>query len=192
MFAVDDVLISDTLVEARFSCDLGACRGACCVIGDRGAPLLAQERADMERAAEALAPSLRPEAQAVLAERGAWEEVEPGRYATTCVGDAECVFVVYERGVALCAIQRARQAGQLEVEKPVSCALFPIRVRDLGELWALNLEPIAECAPGHAQGEAEGLNVVEFLQGPLTRRFGEAFTAALLAEIRRQQAALRG
>ena len=128
----------------------------------------------------------------LLAERGAWEEVEPGRYATTCVGDAECVFVVYERGVALCAIQRARQAGQLEVEKPVSCALFPIRVRDLGELWALNLEPIAECAPGHAQGEAEGLNVVEFLQGPLTRRFGEAFTAALLAEIRRQQAALRG
>lgn len=187
MFAVDDVLVSDTLVTARFRCDLGACKGACCVIGDRGAPLLAKERADMEAAAEALQDELSPAAQATLAEQGPWEEVEPGRYATSCVGDGECVFVVYEGEVALCGIQRARMEGRLDVEKPVSCALFPIRVRDLGELWALNLEPIAECAPGEKRGVAEGLGLVEFLRGPLTRRFGEAFTAELIAAVKRQR-----
>ena len=39
MFAIDDTLISDDLLEAPFACNLGACRGACCVQGDSGAPL---------------------------------------------------------------------------------------------------------------------------------------------------------
>jgi len=40
MFAADDILISDAVLDAPFACVLGACRGACCVQGDAGAPLL--------------------------------------------------------------------------------------------------------------------------------------------------------
>jgi hypothetical protein len=83
MFAVGNILISDDLLEAPFACNLGACRGACCVQGDSGAPIEADER---ER--------LRPEALRVIEEKGTWEEVAPGEFATTCVGGAECVFVV--------------------------------------------------------------------------------------------------
>lgn len=187
MFAIGDVLISDALIDAPFTCDLGACRGACCVVGDRGAPLLGKERAGLERAAKVLAERLRPEGRAALAERGAWEE-EQGRYHVRCADDGPCAFVVYEGEVALCAIQQAHDAGELDEPKPVSCALFPIRVRDLRLTLALNLEPMAACAPAVPCGRAAGVGVVEFLMGPLTRRFGEAFAQELLAEVRARRA----
>ncbi len=39
MLAIDQVLISDDIVEQKFVCDLSACHGGCCVDGDAGAPL---------------------------------------------------------------------------------------------------------------------------------------------------------
>ena len=36
-------LISEDLFEKRFVCDLNACKGACCVEGESGAPLLKEE-----------------------------------------------------------------------------------------------------------------------------------------------------
>ena len=39
MFAVDHVLVSDALLDAPFACNLGACLGGCCIVGDSGAPL---------------------------------------------------------------------------------------------------------------------------------------------------------
>jgi hypothetical protein len=94
MFAVGNILISDDLLEAPFACNLGACRGACCVQGDSGAPLEADERERLEAVLPAVRNRLRPEALRVIEEKGTWEEVAPGEFATTCVGGAECVFVV--------------------------------------------------------------------------------------------------
>jgi hypothetical protein len=43
MLAIGDVLISEDVLEKKFVCDLQACKGACCVQGDAGAPLTIEE-----------------------------------------------------------------------------------------------------------------------------------------------------
>lgn len=43
MIAIDDVLIANDIVEKKFVCNLNACKGACCWVGDYGAPVLPKE-----------------------------------------------------------------------------------------------------------------------------------------------------
>jgi hypothetical protein len=147
MFAVENILISDDVLDAPFACNLGACLGGCCVQGDSGAPLEPEERAVLEQAVPKVRKHLRPEAREVIEERGVWEEIAPGRYATTCVGQAECVFVTYEGPVAKCALQKAHREGQLDFPKPISCHLYPIRAQQHGDYEILNYEQIPLCDP---------------------------------------------
>ena len=177
MFAVDDILISDAVLDAPFACNLGACRGACCVQGDSGAPLEPDERAALEAALPRVRKYLRPEALAVIDEQGVWEKTGPGEYATTCVNGAECVFVTYEGPVAKCALQKAYQAGRLEAPKPVSCHLYPLRVEAVGEVQVVNYEQIGICAPGRRYGRRQGVQLVDLLREPLERKFGAAWYA---------------
>ena len=45
MIAIDNKLISDEVIEKHFVCDLNACKGACCILGEGGAPLEEDEAA---------------------------------------------------------------------------------------------------------------------------------------------------
>ena len=176
MFAVDHVLVSDAVLDAPFACHLGACHGACCVHGDSGAPLEPEERAVLERVLPVVEGDLRPEAREAIRRAGVWEEVSPGDYATTCVDDRECVFVVYDGPVAKCAIQQAYHAGRVDFEKPISCHLFPLRVERHGEgdeaVEVLNYERSALCRPAVRHGRRTGVQLAAFLEKPLTRRYG--------------------
>ncbi len=179
MFAIDDVLVSDALLDAPFACHLSRCLGGCCVHGDRGAPLEPDERAELERALPAVARDLRPEALEVIDEEGAWVEEEPGRYGTACVGGRECVFVVYDgdprRPVAKCALQQAHRAGRIDFEKPLSCHLFPVRIETVGETDLLNYERIGLCSPAIQRGRRHATQLYDFLREPLTRKYGAAW-----------------
>jgi hypothetical protein len=188
MFAVSEILVSDAVLDAPFACHLGRCLGACCVHGDRGAPLEPDERAELERALPVVASALRPEALRVIEKDGVWVEDQPGHYGTACVDGRECVFVVYEgdakRPVAKCALQQAYHAGRLDFEKPISCHLFPIRIEEVGGTDVLNYEQIDLCAPAVTQGRRAGVQLYDFLRDPLTRKYGaewyEAFRAACI------------
>ena len=48
MIQVEDKIISRDVFEKHFVCDLNACKGACCVEGDSGAPLLKDEIKKLE------------------------------------------------------------------------------------------------------------------------------------------------
>jgi len=190
MFVVDDVLISDDVVQAAFSCNLTACRGACCVQGASGAPLETSELAKVDSVLDAVRGRLRPEALDVIDQEGVWEEIAPGHYATTCVGDAECVFVRYDGPVAKCAIQEAYHEGKVDFEKPISCHLYPIRVQRLGEFEALNYEQIDICAPGRVNGKDMGIGLAEMLQGPLTRKYGQDWYAQFLLMVKERRSVI--
>ena len=176
MFAVDHVLISDEVLDAPFACHLGSCHGACCVVGDRGAPLEAEERADLEAVLPIVEKQLRPEARAAIARQGAWETDGEGGYAVSTINNRECVFVVYERGVAKCAIQNAYWQGRTAFEKPISCHLFPIRVETHGTgddaIEVLNYEQIDLCKPAIAHGRRTATQLADFLERPLMRKYG--------------------
>lgn len=190
MFVVDHVLVSDDLLDAPFTCNLGACHGACCVHGDSGAPLEPDERAELEAVLPKVRKHLRPEALDVIEREGVWEVTSDGDYATTCVNSRECVFVVYEGPVAKCAIQKAYQAGRVSFEKPISCHLFPVRIENYGEYDVLNYEQIDVCAPGRAYGCRTELQLVDFLRTPLERKYGAAWYQQLQATRQARREAL--
>lgn len=188
MFVVDDVFISDDLVEAAFCCNLGACHGACCVQGTSGAPLTPDEREEVDRVLPLVKHRLRPEALKVIDSKGAWEDLGDEYYATTCVGEAECVFVRYDGPVAKCSIQEAYHEGKTSFEKPISCHLYPIRIEQMGEYEALNYERIEICKPAVKFGRRKGVGLAEFLEGPLVRKYGrEWYDQFLLMVIERRE-----
>jgi len=118
---------------------------------------------------------LSPEALRTIDEKGVWEEIEPEHYVTTCVDNAECVFVMYEGPVAKCAIQKAYQEGRVDFPKPISCHLYPIRVQRYGDIEVLNYEQIALCDPGRKYGAQCGVDLADYLREPLIRKYGEAW-----------------
>ncbi len=191
MFAVEDILISDALLDAPFACNLGACLGACCVQGASGAPLEADERALLEDVVPSVRSYLRPEALAVIDRRGAWEEEQPGQYATTCVGAGECVFVTYEGPVAKCALQKAHLAGKIDFPKPLSCHLFPVRVEQIGGVEVLNYEQVSLCDPARKHGRRHGVQLVDLLHEPLTRKYGATWYETFRTVCRERLDAIR-
>ncbi|MEM6644805.1 MAG: DUF3109 family protein [Bacteroidota bacterium] len=183
MFAVGHVLISDDVLDAPFTCNLGACFGGCCVQGESGAPLEPHERAQLEAALPIVRDVLRPEALEVIERDGVWEELEDGSYATTCVGGAECVFVEYHGRVAKCSIQNAYYASRTDFEKPISCHLFPLRIERVGDYDLVNYEAIDLCAPARALGRKLNVQTATFLEKPLTRKYGAAWYQDFLTAV---------
>ncbi|HTO93822.1 MAG TPA: DUF3109 family protein [Bacteroidota bacterium] len=174
MFVIGEAVIDDAVACASFACDLRSCRGACCTLpGGRGAPL-----EDAERAEIALAfPHARQflgEASLRAIEAAGLTEGPPGDLATPCIGARECVFAYFEEGIARCSFEAAYERGLTRWRKPLSCHLFPIRIRHFGK-YEIRYEMIAECAPGRARGELQSVPLTQFLREPLTRRFGEAW-----------------
>ena len=175
MFAVGNVLVTDELLDAPFSCHLGMCKGGCCVQGDSGAPLDPDERRELEAILPEVRKYLRPEAIEIIEKDGVWEEIEPQRYATTCVDNAECVFVTYEGPIARCAIEKAYLKGKISFRKPVSCHLYPLRADQFGDVEALNYEQIPLCKPAIQNGAQLNIQLRDFLREPLVRKYGEAW-----------------
>ena len=181
MFVLGHAVIDEDVKTARFSCDTAVCKGACCVLpGARGAPLDDCELDDLRRSVPAALPYLPRQSVALIEALGPVEGV-PGDHATRCVGDRECVFVYQEQDIARCALERAYLDGHTGWRKPISCHLFPLRVRRWGEHY-LRYEQIPECAGGRKRGQAEDVRLVDFLKDPLTRAYGEPFYERLVRE----------
>ncbi len=175
MFAVDHVLVTDDILDAPFCCNLSACLGGCCVQGESGAPLEPEERAELEAVLPAVRNYLRPEALEVIEQKGVWEELSEGQFATTCVDDAECVFVTYDGPVAKCAIQHVHDKGGIDFPKPISCHLFPVRVENHGEMDSINYEQVGLCSAARKRGRRQGLQLSDFLRAPLIRKYGKSW-----------------
>ena len=58
MIAIDNILISDEIVEEQFVCDLTKCKGGCCEDGDAGAPMEKWELEKLDQYFDVIAPYL--------------------------------------------------------------------------------------------------------------------------------------
>lgn len=177
---IDNVLIPLDIITERFCCDLDACKGICCVEGDAGAPVTLDEISGIEDSLDVVWSGLSASAQAVIDRQGvAYTDVD-GELVTSIVGGKDCVFTCYDNGCCLCALEKAYRSGKAGFCKPISCALYPIREKTLrsGDI-ALHYHRWAVCADARRKGQELNLPVYKFLQGPLTRRFGEDWYAAL-------------
>lgn len=185
---VGDVLLSSEILTERFCCDLDACKGACCVEGDAGAPVTMDEIAEIEDCLDAVWGDLSASAQAVIDKQGVAYTDQEGDLVTSIVRGKDCVFTYYE-GCCLCTLEKAFRAGKTRFCKPVSCALYPIRAKKIGEgLTGLNYNRWEVCKAAVEKGKALDLPLYQFLKDPLIRRFGEDWYQELLDTVKELKA----
>ena len=174
MVEIKDTLVSLDLFREHFCCDLPSCKGACCIEGDAGAPVEMDEIPGLEEAAECVWNELTPQAREVIEDDGVVYIDRDGQFVTSIVDDRDCVFAVQsDDGTTLCAIDRARREGRCEVEKPLSCALYPIRLSTVGGMTAVNYHRWDICRCACELGRQLQMPVYRFLKEPLIRAFGK-------------------
>ena len=186
---IGDILISSDILTEEFCCDLDACKGACCIEGDAGAPVTMDEIAEIEDMLDTVWPDLSAQAQAVVDRQGVAYTDQEGDLVTSIVGGKDCVFTCYDDLVVdgktvdrccLCALEKAYRATHDSPSashpfiKPISCALYPIREKRFSDgTVALNYHQWDICRPAREKGRTLHLPVYRFLKEPLTRRFGQ-------------------
>jgi hypothetical protein len=173
---IQDKIVSTQIFERQFVCDLNACKGACCIEGNGGAPVTKEEVDIIEANLDKVLPYMRPEGIAAIEAQGVVYEDEDFEPATTLVNGKECAFVYFDQtNTAKCAIEKAHREGQIDFIKPISCHLYPIRTKQFNEYTALNYEKWDICEPACACGEKLDVPVYKFLKEPLIRAFGPEF-----------------
>ena len=175
MIQIGETIVSQVAFEHAFCCDLSKCKGACCVEGDAGAPLLPSEVPILESIQDAIRPFLRPEGLAALEAQGVAVKDHDGEWVTPLVDGRECAYVTFDKGVAKCGIEQAAAAGAVDWPKPISCHLYPIRVTKYQDFDALNVHHWKVCEPACSLGQELKLPVFRFLQGALVRAYGPAW-----------------
>ena len=189
---IKDTLVSMDIITEEFCCDLEVCKGKCCIIGDAGAPVSMDEVMELENVLDEVWDDLSASAQAVIDKQGVVYTDQEGDLVTSIVNGKDCVFTYYDDltlslpdanggerqctipNCCLCATEKAFRAGRTSWCKPISCALYPIRVKELKNgLTALNYHQWDICADGRRKGRELHMPVYKFLREPLIRRFGQ-------------------
>ena len=179
MLIIQDILVSDEVVEQQFVCNLNACKGACCWEGDFGAPLEAAELPILREIYAAVEPYLGEESKAVIEAQGKYTRFGKDReYGTPLVANGACAYMTFdELNIARCGIEQAWRARKTTFRKPISCHLYPIRVskHPAGVFEALNYDRWDICSAACELGVKEEMPVYQFLKEPLIRKYGEDF-----------------
>jgi hypothetical protein len=173
MLRIDDTIFSFDILEKKFRCNLPKCLGNCCRYGDSGAPLSADEAQILKEIWNKVRPYLRPEGIASIEEKGTSVTDFENDKVTPLIGNEECAYTILKDNIYFCGIEKAWTDGKISFRKPLSCHLFPARIKYYSGFRAVNYEELAICSPARVTGEREGLYVYEFLKEPLIRALGQ-------------------
>jgi len=174
---IGEILVSSEIITERFVCDYEKCKGACCIIGDSGAPVSEDETEILEREYDGYKDLMSDEGRSKIEEVGFFEIDTDGDAVTPLLKNSEeCAYTRFEGNSCFCAIERANMSGKCRFVKPISCRLYPIRASRLSNgMTALNLHRWNICQCAFEKGRTENVPVYRFLKGPLTAAYGEEF-----------------
>jgi hypothetical protein len=173
MFQVGKTIISEEIFEEEFVCNLNACKGICCVEGDSGAPLLEEEKTILDQIYKEVKPYLTEAGIKAIETQGKYVIDKQGDLTTPLINDKECAFVTQnEDGTYLCGIEKAYLDKKIDWQKPISCHLYPVRVKDFVEFQAVNYDEWNICSDACALGKQLQVPLYKFLKEPLIRKFG--------------------
>lgn len=180
MFQLGKTIVSEDVIEKDFVCNLNACKGECCISGEAGAPL---EKGEVEILKEIyidVKPFLRPEGIAAIEKQGTHITTSKGDLETPLVDGAECAYVTFtDKGIASCGIEDAYNAGKVNFRKPISCHLYPVRVKSYSEFAAVNYHKWPICDDACDLGKELQVPVYKFVKDALIRKFGESWYSEL-------------
>ena len=187
MYIIQDILVSDDVIQEHFACNLDACKGACCWEGDYGAPLEPAELATLERVYPAVEPYLSPLGKAAIAEQGKYTDNPAGQgHDTPLLANGACAYMTRTPGgLAVCGLEHAYNEGATDWKKPISCHLYPIRVKSnpASNFEALNYDRWDICSAACTKGAREKIRIYEFAKPALVRKYGEEWYAELVAAV---------
>lgn len=179
MIEIGDIVVSRAVLESYFYCDYDKCKGICCVEGESGAPLGQHEAELLRRRLPRVEPWLSPEALEVIRQQGVSYLDKSGEEVTSIVHGKDCVFTTYtSEGGCLCALEKEAICNPRPNErfvKPISCRLYPIRVKRYRKFTMLNFDEWDICKDARLLGKEKGVRVFEFLRQPLIETFGTEF-----------------
>lgn len=173
---IQDKLVSSELFSKQFVCNLSACKGACCVEGDTGAPLEKKEIRQIERSLDKIKPFMTKAGINAVDKEGVSYLDSFDDPVTMLVNGKECAFVFRdENGITKCAIEKAYREKKIKFNKPISCHLYPIRVKKLEKFESLNYDRWSICKDACTLGKELKVPVYKFLKEPIVRAYGEDF-----------------
>ena len=176
MVEIEDKLISDDLFKKKFVCDLQKCKGACCVEGDAGAPLTNDEVLLIEENLLLIKNRMRPQGIYSVAKHGVFYNDSEGEKVTTLINGKECAFVFFDKNnIAKCSIEATYSKNEINFNKPMSCHLYPIRVKKHNNFSAINIDDWHICKPACDCGKILNIPVFKFLKDAITRKWGKEF-----------------
>ena len=130
MVAIDNILISDEVLQEQFVCDLNKCKGGCCEDGDAGAPMEKWELDKLNTYYDQIKPYLTKEGIKEVERRGKYLYDNEFGWVTPTLEGAICAYGLRdEQGIIKCGIEQAYLDGKTDWKKPLSCHLFPIRIK---------------------------------------------------------------
>jgi hypothetical protein len=181
VIAIDNILISDKVVEEQFVCDLLKCKGGCCEDGDAGAPIEKEELDRLNEVFEAVKPYLTPAGIREIEASGRYQYDREFGWVTPTINGKMCAYGYKDaKGIIKCGIEQAYYDGKITWKKPVSCHLYPIKITKTRAGELMNYEPRETlCHPGCVQGEKLRVPAYVFLKEAIVRKFGEDFYDAL-------------
>lgn len=180
MFQIDKALVSEDIITKDFVCNLNACKGACCVEGEAGAPLEKEEADWLEKNYDLITPFMNEKGKSAVKKQGKFITVGKGVYETPLVDGKECAYVIFgPNGSTQCSIENAYRAQKIDFKKPISCHLYPVRVKDYSEFKAVNYHQWNICSAACVLGESLKIPIYQFVKEALIRKFGEKWYAEL-------------
>lgn len=181
VIAIDNVLVSDDVVEAKFVCDLHKCKGGCCEEGDAGAPLDGEEMKIIADNYPVIEPYLTSEGKKEIERQGKFIYDKEFGWVTPTVNKKICAYGFRDaQGIIKCSIEKAYYDGKLTWKKPLSCHLYPLKINESKVYTMVNYEPREVlCKAACTLGKKLKMPVYQFLKEPITRKFGEEFYTAL-------------
>lgn len=172
MLRIGDTIFSLDIIEKKFKCNLLQCKGSCCRYGDAGAPLTSDEAEFLNKIYPVIASYLRPEGIEAIDLKGTSVADYDGELVTPLIGNEECAYTIIKNGIFMCAFEKAWADRKINFRKPLSCHLFPVRIKQYPGFRAVNYHEQDICRPAREEGSKEGLYVYEFLKEPLKRALG--------------------
>ena len=173
---IGNKIVSTDIFSEQFTCDLNKCKGACCVKGNGGAPLNENEVDKIQNKIEKIKPYMSKSGIETVNREGVYYLDEEDTPATKLIDKKECCFVYFdENEIAKCSIETAYKTGDINFNKPESCHLYPIRIKEFNEFTAINYETWDICSPACSLGKSLKVPVYQFLKEPIIRVFGSSF-----------------
>jgi hypothetical protein len=192
MIEIDNVLVSDQVVEDQFVCDLTKCKGGCCEDGDAGAPLEVGELTYLNNFYEEVKPYMTSEGIREIERQGKYVYDQEFGWVTPTINSQICAYGYKDKqGIVKCAIEQAYNDDKISWKKPISCHLFPIRISQSknGNTEFVNYDPREDlCAAACKLGKKLKVPAYVFLKEAIIRKYGEDFYETLDATAKHMSA----